>query len=397
MSSEDGISVFRVTYEFPPSIGGSSVHISELARRINSRLKYQIIIAPTFAGMGAEFDSPFEVPVLRVKTSAFLDALARRKMPVRLLVLISYALSIARELRRRVPAHTNPVIHVHGTLLGALLTVTLPAFCVRCPVVVMQHSGDPFRVSRRSAMMTTLALLLFRIRKPSSLLVLDDGMGAARFVQLLSDWGIPGRVVNHGIDCGSPDMYTPSHADEFTVISTSRLIPFKRVDMAIAAFLQFCSRSPDSKVRMLIVGDGPERSRLQKLCQSSQFGGLVNFLGERSHGETIHLIRGSDVLLATSPFSNLNISVLEAMCEGKIVLAFDNGEMESIIKHREDGYLVSPGDIDGMAKCMESILRMPSTQLEIGRAASAHVREARSWQSRIDAELDVYRRAVGQG
>jgi len=175
---------------------------------------------------------------------------------------------------------------VHGTLLGAIISLKLKIEELRVPVVVYQDSANLFRISKRDALAAYLALAMFSLAKPTLLVIIDDGGEISETYKIYKKFGINFEIVNHAIDT---DFYRPrlncrsgKYHEEFIVLSTARLDPFKRVDLGILAFKKFLEMTNyPNNAKLIIVGDGIEKRKLEELTKKEGMQKWVEFHGEK--------------------------------------------------------------------------------------------------------------------
>jgi glycosyltransferase involved in cell wall biosynthesis len=109
---------------------------------------------------------------------------------------------------------------------------------------------------------------------------------------------------------------------------------------------------------LLVVGDGPERLKLERLAQVLE--AKVSFVGQVPEGEVSNLINRSSVFVLNSNFEATSYALLEAQASELIVIANEGTGSEEVIKHGESGYLCGPNSgIDlleamGMARVLNS-------------------------------------------
>ncbi|MFV2068123.1 MAG: glycosyltransferase, partial [Pirellulales bacterium] len=148
-----------------------------------------------------------------------------------------------------------------------------------------------------------------------------------------------------------------------------RLWPQKRVkDLIWAADLCHLVRD---KVRLLIIGDGPQRRQLERFTMLIKSEKYVRFLGERSDVQQIlpHL----DVVWLGSGYEGLPNSVMEAMAAGVPVVATDIPGCRDLVVPGETGFLVPIGDRAGRARATIDILEDPQLAGRMGDAARERV------------------------
>ena len=157
--------------------------------------------------------------------------------------------------------------------------------------------------------------------------------------------------------------------DDFVVVFSGRLDPVKNFDLLLDVF-EHC-HAMDSKVKLLIIGDGPERQRIEGLCLQKNMRHSVVMVGQKL--EVLPYLRAGDVFLLTSLTEQMPLTILEAMSVGLPVIASDVGEIRHIIKDGTDGFL---RDIrDGWEAFTSAVLRLKGSpeQQAMSEAARAKV------------------------
>jgi glycosyltransferase involved in cell wall biosynthesis len=91
-----------------------------------------------------------------------------------------------------------------------------------------------------------------------------------------------------------------------------------------------------------VVGDGPERARLERL-------GGARFLGAQPRAAVLELLRAADASLLPSTWENFPHAVVESLAVGTPVIATDVGGVAEVVRDGENGLLVAPGDAGALA------------------------------------------------
>jgi len=150
--------------------------------------------------------------------------------------------------------------------------------------------------------------------------------------------------------------------DHLLVCAVGRLSSEKGHGFLLAAFQEVIATVPEA--RLVLVGEGPLRSRLQ--AQAARFGlsDHVIFAGYRYDVETI--IAASDLLVMPSLREGFGDPIIEAMALCRPVIASRVGGIVEIIHHGETGLLVPPGDPGALALAIINLLRDPQTREHMG-------------------------------
>jgi glycosyltransferase involved in cell wall biosynthesis len=141
----------------------------------------------------------------------------------------------------------------------------------------------------------------------------------------------------------------------FSILFAGRLVPDKGVDLLLAAMPMVLKALPQA--RLSIVGDGPERERLQQSLPSLQIGHAVQFWGEQSPAVVQQLMSTHSLLVVPSRMEPFGIVVLEGMAAGcRLLLAPQGGLPEA--GNRFADY-ISPANRESLANAMIKALQLP--------------------------------------
>ncbi|MEK7630472.1 MAG: glycosyltransferase [Patescibacteria group bacterium] len=179
---------------------------------------------------------------------------------------------------------------------------------------------------------------------------------------------------------------SPPRERFFLVIS--RLTKEKNVALALFAFSDIVATTED--VILKIVGDGPEKARLERLAAHLGIRNRVVFLGWQK--EIDSSLSGAVGVLSTSWYEGFGLSLLEAMAAGYPVITTDVGIVGETLKDGQSGLVVRPGDRAGFANAMARLLQDTKLAVHLGNAAKEASRlyfdEAVYWQA-FDASFSV--------
>jgi glycosyltransferase involved in cell wall biosynthesis len=187
------------------------------------------------------------------------------------------------------------------------------------------------------------------------------------------------------------DDLWPRRAAVFTISTAARLIERKKVHVLLAAFAAFRREVPAA--RLVVIGDGVERRRLEKLATQLGVGKAVQFTGNLSHREVVTRIGESHVFMLPSVRESLGTVYFEAMSQGVPVVGTVGEGIAGFIVDGLDGFLVPPDDPAPLVHLMRTLCATPSLQARIGEAGrDCFERSKVRWTDFVSAHLELFDR-----
>jgi len=150
---------------------------------------------------------------------------------------------------------------------------------------------------------------------------------------------------------------------EKIIIHTSNFRIVKRVTDVIRIFGVVEKKIPS---KLLLVGDGPDRSNCENLCRELKLEDRVIFLGKQA--ELVELLSSADLFLMPSQSESFGLSALEAMACEVPVVSSSVGGLPELIVHGETGYIAEIGDVERMAKYAVELLTNDSRHERFAKA-----------------------------
>lgn len=198
------------------------------------------------------------------------------------------------------------------------------------------------------------------------------------------------QVIPNGVDADDRDRSAAAAAlrREFgggaaTILGmVARLHPQKAHPDLLDAFARLNSSPAD--VRLWLIGDGPDRSRLAAQAAALGIDDRVVFAGDR--GDVRDWIAAMDIFVHPTYFEGLPLAVLEAMIMGKPVITSPIDGLRSLITSGVHGWLVPPGDADALADIIDDAIAHPEERARIAAAGAARARS----QFGSDRVVDAY-------
>lgn len=207
------------------------------------------------------------------------------------------------------------------------------------------------------------------------------GVARAQTRYLTEDLGIPQRkirVVHNGVEphefIPSPNrdvavaLGIPSHEPIVGIVAALR--PEKDHRTLLRAARRVLAEVPETW--FLVVGDGPERARLERFARELGIADRVVFTGARS--DVRDVLRALDIFaLTSSTVECFPIALLEAMATARPAVCTDVGGVSELLDEGTTGILVPPANPEALAEALLTLLRSPDLRWRFGQAARARV------------------------
>ena len=250
------------------------------------------------------------------------------------------------------------------------------------PVVVSVHGGDVLSVAHDSHAGATAVRAGLRharivLANSSGIAAHARELGARRTAVVHLGTDVPPRTERHGS----------------ALVTVGHLVERKRHGDVMRALWLLRDSHPD--VRWEIVGDGPERPRLERLARELELDGRVRFRGRLAPAEARAAAQAACVFVLPSVDEAFGVAYVEAMA-GAVPAVGCRGEPgpEEIAAAGDGLRLVAPGDPEGLARELRGLLDEPAWRRELGAAARATVKAAFTWEQCGRATVAAYAEAL---
>ena len=172
------------------------------------------------------------------------------------------------------------------------------------------------------------------------------------------------RVIYNGMQFEDAKAVVANDA----ILGVGRLVPSKGWDVLVRALVR--CRQADCRVRLILIGDGPERGSLEKLTRELAIDNHVDFRGAQDHDVVMHTISASQLVVIPSRRDTFGLVALEAVAAGKPVVATRVGGLPEVLEGA-DALLVEPDNPVALAEAITSMLARIEREPQFG----AHNRE----------------------
>lgn len=308
-----------------------------------------------------------------------------------------YTLAMAAAIHDTAVRESLDVIHVHYAIPHAASAWIARQMLDRedgPPLVTTLHGTDVTLVGRQPS---------FRAITRFSILRSQGITAVSRFLKdvTVRDFDVPQdriRVIPNFVDT---DLFRrggePCHRKVFApggekiVMHVSNFRAVKRVADVVSIFAGVRRSIP---ARLVLVGDGPERSRAAEAARALEVEDDVVFLGK--HAAVNELLACADLFLMASESESFGLAALEAMASGAPVVGYRAGGLPEVVPDGEAGYLVRPGDVEEAIAAAVRILGDESRWRRFSRAGRRAAVE-RFDSRRVLPLYEAYYEAVRSG
>lgn len=272
--------------------------------------------------------------------------------------------SLLPEVRRLHAEHPVHLIHAHSALpcghAASLLSREL-----KIPFVVTVHGLDAFSTRQVGGYAGTWCARVSRsvYRSACSVICVSEKV-RDRIIEGAAP--VKTTVVYNGVD---PQMFSPADAEPGrpVILSVGNLIPVKGHELLLKAFAAIQNQFP--VLSLEIIGDGPERGRLQRLSHEQGIAGRVHFRGRQSRQQVADAMKGATIFALPSRYEGLGCVYLEAMAAAKPVIACHGQGIDEVIEQGINGCLIRPDDLEDLIGILTRLLQHAEVRKRMGDAA----------------------------
>ncbi len=378
-STSDRKTIVIFSWFYLPFIGGAELFVKAVTERLSHRYRFIVVTARMDRKLPTE-EQLNGVTIRRVGTG----------FPVDKFIYPVPALMSALMIR---PVHLVHSIMVNAAALTAFL---YKRFVRRPSLLTLQEGDNEEYVKQWLGPLFPIYPLLHRpfdrIHSISSFLEQQAvGYGAARN----SITVVPNGVDTNRFSAGAwPRDELESLrrrldlAGKRVVISISRLVSKNGLQDLIRAMPAVVRRHPDAV--LLLVGDGPERSLLERSAKQLGIGHQVLFAGAVIHEETARHLLLAEVFARPSISEGLGSAFLEAMSCGVPVVGTPVGGIVDFLRDGETGLVCKPGDPDSVSECICRLLENEELARHVSRQGRRQVERDYRWDSVAERIGELY-------
>ena len=288
---------------------------------------------------------------------------------------------LAARAARAVRALRPDIVHthlVHADAYGALAAATAGA-----ALISTKHNDDPFRAGPFRRVERLLA------RRASAVICITEALARFNAERV----GIPPQklvVIHYGLD-EPPPVWGPNPPVELpagvrVLLGIGRLSEQKDYETAVRALPAILEAEP--RAVLVVLGEGPERGRLEALARELGVGEAVILPGRA--GDVNAWLGRAELFVHPCGWEGFGLVLLEAMLAGLPVVASEVSAVPEIVADGETGLLVPPGEPDALARAVTAVLADAARRAALGEAGRTRAHERFSVAHMAERTLRVY-------
>lgn len=270
-----------------------------------------------------------------------------------------YELVLTSKLVSVVKNEQLDILHVHYAIPHAsaacMAKEILASEGIHIPIVCTLHGTDITLVGKDSSFEPVIT---FAINNSDAVTAVSESLRADTLKYFKVNRDV--QVIPNFIDIKYFDSLKPNgirerylqNENERLVMHLSNFRKVKRVEDVALVFAKIQQEIPG---QLLMIGDGPERNNVEKMCRELGICDRIHFLGKTKKIE--QFLVNADLFILPSETESFGLAALEAMAANVPVISTNTGGLPEVNKHGFSGFLSDVGDIDDMAKNAITILK----------------------------------------
>lgn len=188
-----------------------------------------------------------------------------------------------------------------------------------------------------------------------------------------------------------------------TIGTVKTLAPKYGIDTLLKGFAAARARLHETdqtlakRLRLCIVGDGPQRSELVKLSENLGIDRVTDFVGSVPHESIPSRLNRLDIYVAMSRLDSesFGVAILEASACGLPVVVSKVGGLPEVVENGKTGVVIAKDDPQALAEVLELLCRDPQQCARLGENGTRHVRQRYEWNENVSRMLQLYDELIG--
>ena len=357
---------------WPPDVGGPATHGPELARFLVARGDSVRVV--TMAS-GPTTETPCEIVTVD----------RARPFPFRYGLLAVHATRSARSSDVLYASATYAAAAAAAVAARRALVVKLvsdPAYERARRLGLFGGTLEEFQAARAPALEALRRARTAVLRRAEAMIV------PSRFLAgFATAWGVAAERL-HVVPNPAPSVLPALDVPRSGLVFAGRLTRQKAVHVLLDALVLIPA------AELTVIGDGPERERLERRAREGGLNGRVRFVGSLPREQVLEALARAEIAVLPSDWENFPHAAVEALAVGTPLVATAVGGVGEIVVDGVNGLLVPPGSPEALAGALKRVLESEELQARLSRQARASVGELEADRiyGRFAALLEAVRR-----
>ncbi len=341
--------ILFVNYEYPPLGGGGGIVNAWLAEELAKQHEVSVLTSRAFELPAREVTD--NVEIIRSRT-----LFRRRRAAANIPSMATFVLSGTVKGRALVRSKRYDIINTHFAIPTGPVGAYLSTFG-SIPNVLSVHGGDLYDPSKWSSPHRH-AFLRYVVRRvaQSADAVVGQSQNTNENLRNFFDSTAHPKLIPLGIPRPPPAKMDRAglgiEPNEKILVSVGRLVSRKRTDQLI----RLVSSLGNKKVRLIVIGSGPDLPVLQRQAVELGVAGQITFEGYVPDQRKVDLLAAADIYVSTSQHEGFGLVFLEAMAQGLPVVCYNHGGQTDYLQDGVNGALLPLNDFDALESAVRDLV-----------------------------------------
>lgn len=353
--------ILHLTKKYPEALGGDAVVVYNLEKQ-QKKAGHKVFILTSNCSEIVEKES---IRKFGLKDSALNQDKITFRRVISLFILLFSGFKYIKKLK-------PDIIHSHSADLGFF--ISFPARLYRIPIINTCH-GVTFPDKQYCFMKRFAEIFFLKYGRFKRIITVDKSS-----LKFFKEAGINnGMYIPNGVDIERFDMQELKKRDNQKIrfLFVGRLEEQKGVKYLIQAAKILMNSTKN--LQIILVGDGSQRERLERLTKKGGLEECVIFLGSVDEDELIELYSTSDIFIIPSIWEGLPLTILEAWAARLPVVTTNVGGIPEVCANEENALIVPAKDSKALANGMLKLIEDKNLRNKLGENGRKLVEEKYSW------------------
>ncbi|MCP4566016.1 MAG: glycosyltransferase family 4 protein [FCB group bacterium] len=296
---------------------------------------------------------------------------------------------------RRVCRQVRPdVIWANWWIPPGMVAARISA-SMKIPLVISSHGTDIALLKKRGIFSTLSSYVYARTAKAS---VVSNFLKETLTENVTAISPDDVAVIPMPVGMEHFPKTVPPENDIPVFLSVARFSRQKRLDDIIAAAEKIIAKLASTErppFKVVMVGEGPLENELKEIVQSRGLNDIFDFIPLVAQQRLGELYRQSDAVILSSENEGFGLVLVEAGLTSRPLIGARSGGIIDVINDGENGLLYEVGDVEGLARCMTSLIESPARRAALGEGGYVRAMENFATPVLVDKIYDLFQAVVG--